>query len=138
MTIKSKRLIVVLAVTAAVALAALIVWPRKIVEYATGADGVVTDPQGKPIAGATVRLRFDERVFDAITPVREAQLQTDDQGRFGDFFISCGKPGGPYLVIVEKPGFVTSRVRGTGTGHHRIVLQPVKDAARSPVSSTAV
>jgi hypothetical protein len=118
-----KRLIVLSASFVGVAVLALLFPLRTTTkDYGSGAAGVVVDTGGNPVPGAKVTLSFDETVFDAITPVNRADLVTDSSGRFQDYFISCGKPGGAYTVTIERVGFQTARVHGRGMGSHRVVL----------------
>jgi hypothetical protein len=123
MGITRKRLIVLSASFLGVAVLALLFPLRTTTkDYGSGATGVVIDTGGNPVPHAKVTLSFDQAVFDAITPVNRAELVTDAFGRFQDYFISCGKPGGAYTVTIEKPGFHTARVHGRGMGSHRVVL----------------
>jgi hypothetical protein len=130
MTRKRKWLLgaAVLVVVAALAVF-LLRW--QIVDYGSGAKGLVVDNTGTPIPGATVTVTFDRTVFEAVTPLRAAQVITDSGGRFRQIFISCGEPGSSYTITVEKPGFKRARIRGEGLGAHRIVLrrQPQTNAA---------
>lgn len=57
-------------------------------------NGTVSDPQGRPIAGAQVKVRDTDFTLDRI-------VTTDANGRFAARFL----PVGPYVVQVTAPGF---------------------------------
>ena len=59
--------------------------------------GIVSDPQGRPISGATVVITADDTGFDAT-------LTTDDDGTYR----APGLPPGRYTVTVSHEGFATS------------------------------
>lgn len=124
MRVRRKHLLATAAFVIALVVVALL-WPSPIADYGSGAAGLVVDTEANPIANASVTLRFDQTVFEAITPVDTAEMRTDERGQFRRHFISCGKPGGPYTVRVEHPDFHPVEVRGEGLGHHRIVLRKV-------------
>jgi len=134
MAINKRRIGVAAGLLFGVGILTYLLWPQPIVEYGAGARGFVVDTRGNPIAGATVTLDFEQTVFDAITPLRKARLLTDEAGHFQDFFISCNRPGGPYTVTVDKPGFHRATVRGVGMGSHRIVL---RDSVQLPTTARA-
>src|ERR1700733_1772281 len=60
-------------------------------------NGVVEDPQHRPVAQADVTLR-------ARLSSWQAQAQTDAEGKF--FFVTV--PAGEYIVSIVKPGFQTT------------------------------
>ena len=107
----------------------VIIWrvhdsPRTIHDYAAGAEGIVMDPQGRPISEAAIHVEFRRRVFDAVTPLRRATTLTDKRGVFDATFISCGRRGGPYLLTVRKAGYKSAMLSEDGFHRHRIVLFP--------------
>ena len=57
-------------------------------------NGVVTDPQGRPIPGVHMRLRNTDFALDR-------SVDTDAHGRFTASFL----PAGPYTVQATAPGF---------------------------------
>ena len=58
-------------------------------------NGRVTDPEGRPIAGATVEIVH-------IPSNTRKTVSTDDQGRFASTNL---RVGGPYKITVTKDGF---------------------------------
>ena len=95
-----------------------------VADYIAGANGVVVAADtGKPLAGAVVRVRFDKDVFQAITPLREAEVITGPNGEFNLGYLSCGEPGGGYIVTATKDGWSIATAKGVGAGSHRLVLQ---------------
>jgi len=60
-------------------------------------EGRVTDPDGKPIAGATIKVRIPNRPNDGPT------TKTDAKGRWS----VGGIRGGDWNVTIEAPGFMT-------------------------------
>jgi carboxypeptidase family protein len=119
---RKRKWLVGAAVLVSVAALAVFLLRWQIVDYGSGAQGLVVDNTGTPIPGATVTVVFDRTVFEAVTSLRTTQVTTDSGGRFRRIFISCGEPGGLYTITVEKPGFKRARIRGEGLGAHRIVL----------------
>ena len=103
-------------------LAAYMFWPRPIYDYFAGASGVVVDTNGSPVPGVRVTFRSAGIVYEAISPLRSAEAMTDAQGHFAFSFISCGKPGGPYRLTLEKESLKTMVVTGKESGKHRIVM----------------
>src|SRR5437868_1120098 len=59
-------------------------------------EGIVNDPSGRPVPGATVTLTNTGTNFARI-------VQTDDEGRFRGLLL----PLGPYKVTVKAPNFGT-------------------------------
>ncbi|HVU35447.1 MAG TPA: TonB-dependent receptor [Opitutaceae bacterium] len=64
-------------------------------------NGLVTDKQGKPIAGATVTIVHDESGTTAATTTRPN----------GQYNISGLRPGGPYTLTVASPQFTSETVK---------------------------
>lgn len=60
-------------------------------------EGRVTDPDGKPIAGAVVKVRIPGRANDGL------DVKTDSKGRW----TAMGLRGGDWKITVEAEGFVT-------------------------------
>ena len=58
-------------------------------------EGVVRDADGKPIQGATVKLRLPDRPNDG------PDVKTDAKGRWSKF----GLRGGDWKITIEAPGF---------------------------------
>jgi tetratricopeptide (TPR) repeat protein len=59
-------------------------------------DGRVTDPDGKPVAGAVVKLRVPGK------PDQGPDLKTDGNGRWA----YLGLRGGEWKITIEAPGFM--------------------------------
>ncbi len=55
---------------------------RPVVDYSFRAEGVVTDPGGRPIPNARVTLEISRTVYKVITPVTKSDTYTDENGRF--------------------------------------------------------
>lgn len=136
MTKKSKRWLLASAVVIVLISGALVLNTRYVVDYGSGAKGIVVDSSGHPVAGAQINMYFDRTVFEAITPVREAQLTSGVDGRFRQSFISCGRPGGRYRISVKKDGYDLAVVTGTGMGAHRIILRAKSESRHSPSSTS--
>ena len=114
-------------IPAFVVLVVLAAWIRaenlKRVDYITGATGIVVDSAGQPVSGATVKITFAKNVFQAIEPVRDAGVTTDEAGSFRFSFISCGDPRMPFELSVGKSGYRSVSIRAEGFANRRIVLQ---------------
>lgn len=67
------------------------------------AQGTVKDESGKPVAGAKITLRPGGGPVDAKAPGPES-MTTDEKGRWS----ILGLDGGPWGVLIEKEGFMTS------------------------------
>jgi hypothetical protein len=86
-------------------------------------QGIVHDPQHRPIAGATV-------VMKSTTSAYSQNMQTDDEGRFSFAAVTVGD----YSVTVTQPGFDTSVQTVTVTSgsapilHFQLQLSSVKQA----------
>ncbi len=63
-------------------------------------EGRVTDPDGKPIAGATVELRVKEH------PNEGPNVKTDSKGRWA----ILGLRGGEWKVTIEAPGYLPGEI----------------------------
>ena len=61
--------------------------------------GVVTDQDGNPIEGVTVKL-YSQRAASGF------EVMTDSKGKWKAFYIR----GGPYDIDFEKPGFVPKKI----------------------------
>jgi hypothetical protein len=118
----TKNVLLVIAVISAV-LALIFSNVRHTHDYSSGARGLVVDDQGHPLSGADVTITFQERVFEAITPLRRATATTDGSGRFSLTFIACSKPGAGYHLRIEKKGFIPETAFGSGHGASRIRLR---------------
>jgi Ca-activated chloride channel family protein len=87
-------------------------------------SGVVLDPAGKPIAGATVELRIASTI--------ERRGATNSRGEFRFERV----PSGSYEVHAEKPGFPPATVRVTVTASTPVSLsltlafEPQRDESR--------
>lgn len=71
-------------------------------QITSGIEGVVTDANGQPIAGATV----------VVTDTRTDQSRTLTTGTDGAFRASNLVPGGPYSVTATAPNFEGQTVEG--------------------------
>ena len=60
-------------------------------------EGRVTDQDGKPIEGATVKIRLPDR------PEAGVERKTDSKGRWS----YLGLRGGEWKITIEAPGFMT-------------------------------
>lgn len=60
-------------------------------------EGRVTDPDGKPIGGAIVKIRLPDR------PDAGVEVKTDGKGRWA----VMGLRGGEWRITIEAPGFMT-------------------------------
>src|SRR5215475_6300761 len=72
-------------------------------QYRASIQGVVTDPQGEAIVGATVTLTNEET----------GQQQTTSSGE-GGVFAFTSLPPSKFTVSVEKQGFKAKTVKGFG------------------------
>jgi tetratricopeptide (TPR) repeat protein len=90
-------------------------------------EGRVTDSDGKPIEGATVKIQL------ALHPEQGADVKTDARGRWS----YMGLRGGEWKLVVEKAGYVTGEtvitvsevVRGNPANY---VMKPIpKEEARA-------
>jgi tetratricopeptide (TPR) repeat protein len=60
-------------------------------------EGRVTDPDGKPVAGATVKIRLPD------SPDQGPDLKTDAKGRWA----YLGLRGGDWKITIEAPGYMS-------------------------------
>jgi hypothetical protein len=72
-------------------------------QYRASIQGVLTDPQGAAVVGATVTLTNDET----------GQKQTASSGEGGIYNFN-GLPPSKFTITVEKQGFKTKTIRGVG------------------------
>ena len=72
-------------------------------DYIFSVTGVVQDSTGRPLAGARVLLKTQGPVYQAITPVRDRAVETNDGGGFVFMYITH-QYSTPYVLTVEKPG----------------------------------
>lgn len=75
----------------------------------TGLSGRVTDPEGRPLAGATVAL-----------PELARRTETDDAGRFN----LPDVPAGSHRVVVTRPGYAARALDADAGGRVDVVLEP--------------
>jgi tetratricopeptide (TPR) repeat protein len=90
-------------------------------------EGIVRDQDGKPIQGATVKLRLPDR------PNEGPDLKSDARGRWSKF----GLRGGEWKVTIEAPGFqpgdiviTVSEVQRTNPIDYK--MAPVQKASEAP------
>jgi hypothetical protein len=91
----------------------------------TSVTGRVVDPEGKPIANATVKFMQQP---DKLREDHSRETTTDKDGHFGVSMSHAPTKTMPFLLEVSKEGFVQHEERLTGTASYEkeIVLQPVK------------
>ena len=72
-------------------------------QYRASIQGVLTDPQGEAVVGATVTLTNDET----------GQKQTAPSGEGGVYNFN-GLPPSKFTITVEKQGFKTKTIKSVG------------------------
>jgi tetratricopeptide (TPR) repeat protein len=76
-------------------LAGLVLWAPPAEAQAGGARGTVVDDEGKPIAGATVRIEY-------LRKPNKYEVQTNDKGEY----LQIGMEPGPYRITAAKEGYL--------------------------------
>ncbi len=99
---------------------------RPVVDYSFRAEGVVTDPGGRPIPNARVTLEISRTVYKVITPVTKSDTYTDENGRFAFGYISHDADP-PYTLGFEKLGYQSVLLEGEvqAMNPHSVTLKPV-------------
>jgi tetratricopeptide (TPR) repeat protein len=97
------------------------------------AQGIVKDPQGKPVVGAKVTLRKGSGRVEADKPGPPA-LKTDKSGRWS----TLGLADGAWGVLIEADGFITSegqiQVSETGPPQPPIIIS-LKSGSSAPAAA---
>lgn len=106
--------------------------------------GKVLDPEGEPIAGATVKIALDDTdVYQRRLAAQDAEVETDKKGRYRVVFMQAAryfvftieKEG--YKTIVERAHFGLSRDELNEPLHKDFVLEPGSDAPAGGVGGSA-
>jgi hypothetical protein len=86
--------------------------PPQSTDYTFAVSGTVLAEDGQPVVAATVALKIQGTVYDAITPISVAEKTTDAMGRF-QFMYLAHETKVAYSLTVSKEGYREETVAGT-------------------------
>jgi hypothetical protein len=89
-------------------------------DYFFSVTGVVEGPNKEPIAGARVTLRTEVPVYDAVTPVRDRTVDTDENGGF--VFVYIAHKATPYVLSVDTKGCRSRELRAVAPPNQEHVI----------------
>jgi len=95
-------------------------------DYVFRAEGVVSDDRGQPIPRVQVTLEVVGPVYSGVTPVKHADIFTDDLGHFGFGCLSHEKDPS-YTLGFEKQGYTSVLIEGAvqAMNPHLVTMVPV-------------